>query len=64
MAWDYMTKLKELDASVDCGINDEGIANLNLEKLNASDNFKITNVNHMIKLKVLNASVKCGIDDE
>ena len=59
-----MTKLKVLYASHKSGINDEGIKNLNLEKLNAYNNSKITNVNHMTKLKELDARGDCGIDDE
>jgi hypothetical protein len=46
-----------------CGINDEGIKNLNLEKLNARNNSKITNINHMTKLKELDAGRNCGTDD-
>jgi len=39
---------------MDYGINDEGIINLNnLDILNASNNSKITNINHMTKLKEL-----------
>ena len=53
-----MTKLKVLDASYNCGINDDGIRDLDLEKLIASGNDTITNVNHMTKLKVLVASYK------
>ena len=37
-----MTKLKELYACFHCGIDDDGIKNLKLEKLCASYNQKIT----------------------
>ena len=60
----HMINLKILDASGDCGINDNGIKNINLEKLYVSYNHKITNVNHMTKLKILDASCGCGIDDD
>jgi len=52
-----------LDASLNCGIDDEGIKDLNLERLQIYDNSKITNANHMTKLKELDASDNCGIDD-
>ena len=53
-----------LGASGYCGINDKGISKLNLTELNASDNNKITNVNHMTNLKILYARRNCGIDNE
>jgi hypothetical protein len=53
----------ELNASGDCGIDDAGIAGLNLEKLKAENNPKITTVNHMTALKELDACWNCGIDD-
>ena len=47
---------------MDYGINDEGIINLNnLDILNASNNSKITDINHTTKLRELNASGTCGI---
>jgi hypothetical protein len=46
-----MTKLKILDASCGCGIDDDGIEDLNLEYLNAVANPKITSENHMTNLK-------------
>ena len=49
----YLTKLEELDAHGDCRINNEGIADLNLIKINVSCNPFITNLNHMTKLKIL-----------
>jgi len=58
----HMTKLKELIASFECGISDNGIENINLEKLNCECNPNITNVNHMTNLKELNASM-CFLDD-
>ena len=51
----HMTKLKELDASYDCGIGDNNIKDINLEKLNANHNQNISDVNHMTNLKELNA---------
>jgi len=36
---------------------------INLEKLDASNNAKITNVNHLAKLEILNAENECGIND-
>jgi len=58
-----MTNLKELHASEYCGIDDNGIQNINLEILDVYNNPKITNVNHMTRLKQLYASGECGIDD-
>ena len=37
---------------------------IDLEELDASDNIKITNVNHLTKLKILYCSWDCGIDQE
>ena len=59
-----MTKLKELYAEDECGIDDQGIKGLNLEKLDANYNSKITNVNFMTKLKELYDEDDCGIDDQ
>jgi hypothetical protein len=59
-----MNKLVELSASHNSGINDYGIKNLNLIKMNLCANKKITNVNHMDKLTELNACFKCGISNE
>lgn len=47
-----------------CGINNEGIENLNLKKLFAANNSGITNVNHMSNLKILDASQYCGLNNE
>jgi F-box domain len=60
----HMTNLKKLDASWDCGIDDQRIQNLNLVELNASNNPKIININHLTNLKKLDASWGCGIDDQ
>src|SRR5205807_10203704 len=60
----HMTNLKKLCAKGSCGINDNGIQNLNLIELNAHDNSKITNVNHMTNLKKLWANLDCGINDD
>jgi len=43
----HMTNLKVLKASYNCGIDDKGIMDNNLEKIYMSHNSKITNVNHM-----------------
>jgi len=45
-------------------IGDNGIRNLNLEKLYMHYNSKITNLNHTTNLKVLDASGGCGIGDD
>ena len=61
----HIKKLRELNASgCHCKIDDECIRNINLEKLIAYDNPKITNVNHMTNLKELNAGGNCGINNE
>ena len=59
-----MTNLEILNAGGDtCGIDNRGIQNLNLRKLYAGNNSKITNVSHMTRLEVLDAIWDCGIDD-
>ena len=61
----HLSKLKILNCFRDCGIDQEGIKNLQLiEELDASYNKKIKNVNHLTKLKILNCSNDCGIDQE
>ena len=57
---DYMSNLKKLTARY--GIDQAGIARLNLTELNASDNCNIFDVSRMTNLRVLNASGDCGID--
>ena len=61
----YLKNLTELNASgYNCGVNDYGIKDLeNLIILKASDNRKITCVNHLQKLEKLDASFSCGIDE-
>src|ERR1700761_6002484 len=55
--------LKILNASYNCGIDQNGIKDLHLTKLNASSNEKIKDVSQMAStLKNLNASFNCGID--
>jgi hypothetical protein len=47
------------------GISDLGIRKVNLIKLNAENNHKITNLNHMEKtLKILYGEWDCGINDK
>ena len=60
----HMIYLRVLNAGRNCGIDDEGIKNINPEKLYATDNPKISHINHMTKLKELHAEWCCGIDDE
>jgi len=53
-----------LNAQYICGINDSGIIQcIKLKSLNASNNRKITNVNHLAKLEILSARCDCGIND-
>src|SRR3989304_8338023 len=64
----HMSKLEILNASslggIYCGINDNGLINVNLKELNASYNSKITTINHMTKLEILDAiGFECGIND-
>ena len=59
-----MTKLQILDAPGNCGVDDNGIKDINLVELHAPDNPKITNVNHMTKLQILDASSTSGIIDD
>ena len=61
----HMVNLRKLDASGhNCGINDDGISELNLVELHTAYNRKITNVNHMTKLEILYAISCSGIDDK
>ena len=55
-----MKSLKYLNISEDCGIKQDGIKGLDLDRLEAEDNSKITNVSFMKKLKILNANGLCG----
>ena len=59
-----MTNLVKLNASWNCGLNDDGISQLNLVKLNVLGNPKITNINYMTNLVKLNAAWNCGLTDE
>ena len=60
-----MTKLQILNASgIYCQFNDESIKYLNLIELNASDNWKITNISHMTNLKILEACGWSKIDNK
>src|ERR1700761_5869035 len=55
--------LKILNASYNCGINQNGIKDLHLTELNASGNEKIKDVSQMAStLKILYAGGNCGID--
>jgi hypothetical protein len=58
----FLKQLKILNASFDCGIDQNGIDGLDLVNLDAELNKKIVNVSFMKHLKILNASIKCGID--
>ena len=61
----HLTKLKILDCSRNCGIDQEGIKDVQLiEELYTNNNKKIINVNHLTKLKILDCSYDCGIDQE
>ena len=60
----HMTNLKILGALGDCGIDDNGIKDLNLIELDAGYNPRIKNINHMTNLRKLDASGICGIDYE
>jgi hypothetical protein len=46
-----------------CGIGDNEIKNLNLIKFFATNNPKMTDVNHMNNIKMLDASVICDINN-
>ncbi len=50
-------------AGYDSGIDSEGISELNLSELYATDNAKISDVWHMTNLKILDAKGTCGITD-
>ena len=58
----HMTNLKDLDASGNCGIDNDGIKNINPEKLNIEYNGKITDVKHMTNLKELIINKYSGIN--
>ncbi len=55
--------LKKLYARGESGIDDASLSGVNLFKLNANNNTKITNINHLSKLQILHASSICGIDN-
>ena len=55
-----MINLQKLNASRNCGIDNDGIKGLNLIELYVSNNPKITNVNWMKKIQKLDASGDCG----
>ena len=42
------------------GVDDQGIKHLDLEELNASNNLKITTLNHMKKLRKIDIGYDCG----
>ena len=55
--------LKILDCGWICGVDQNGISQLNLIELYANSNKRIYDVNHMKKtLKILDCSWDCGID--
>ena len=45
-------------------LHKKSIDNLNLVKLNAKDNYRITDVSHMRNLRILDVSGNCGIDQK
>jgi hypothetical protein len=57
-----MTNLKVLFANGFSGVDQEGIANLNLVEFEANYNPRIFSVTHMTNLKFLMAGGICGID--
>jgi len=60
-----MKSLQILYAFGECGINQKGIEGLNLIKLYARNNSKITNVSYMKSLQILDASSSiCGINQK
>ena len=48
----FMKSLKILYADFNCGIDQNGIKNLNLVKISTFNNYKITNVSFMKSLKI------------
>ena len=63
-----MTNLRILNASDDCGVNDDSLIGLNLVELKADSNPKIKKINHMkpaaSNLRILHAGGDSGIDDD
>ena len=57
-----MKKLKILSACHNCGIDQNGIKELDLIELYVDYNEKITDVSFMKNLKILRACDNCGID--
>ena len=55
-----MTNLKELIVIGNCGVDNGGISNINLKKLDARCNPNISNMNHMTNLEELVARGICG----
>ena len=58
----FMKNLKKLNASDECGIDQNGIKELDLFELNANYNIKIKDVSFMKNLKILYANGMCGIN--
>src|SRR5271154_4121388 len=60
----FLTNLKQLNISHDCGVDQSGICGLDLSKLNASFNDKIKDVSFMSSLKKLNICDNHEIDQD
>ena len=58
-----MQNLKVLDIRADCGIDQNGIIGLDLVKLDARNNSKITDVSFMKNLKILHAYGNVGLTE-
>jgi hypothetical protein len=60
----HLVYLEELDASWECGINDDGLQITSLKKLDVNGNERVKNIQHMAGLKTLFAIGKCGLSNE
>jgi hypothetical protein len=60
----FSKTLIEIDVSLDCRINNQGIFQLTqLKKINCSYNSNIRNLNDFSKLTEINIGGNCGVDD-
>ena len=61
----HLTKLIKLNVGdYYCGVNDQGIIQVNPIELHVNNNPKITSINHMNRLAILNAYGNSGLTDQ
>jgi hypothetical protein len=61
----HLQKLKKVDISCDCGVNQKGIEFLDqVEEMSCWNNDKITDLNHLRKLRKVDISYDCGVNQK